>query len=86
MNGIRSGSEVVRRLSARESEILSLLTLGLSSKQISTHLCLSKYTVDNYRRRLLRKLGAPNTAAAVAFSLGNGSTHERESSSMTARK
>ena len=50
---------------AREREIAALLIDGLTSKQIGKRLVISPRTVDVYRARLMRKLGAATTAELV---------------------
>ena len=53
-------------LSSREAEILSLIAAGLTSPQIAEKLYLSHATIKWYRRRLLEKFDAANTADMVA--------------------
>ena len=50
---------------AREREIAALLVDGLSSKGIGKRLDISPRTVDVYRARLMRKLGASTTPELV---------------------
>ena len=50
---------------AREREIAALLINGLTSKQIGKNLGISPRTVDVYRGRLMRKMGAATTAELV---------------------
>jgi len=50
---------------AREREIAALLIEGATSKQIGRQLAISPRTVDVYRARLMRKLGASTTAELV---------------------
>ena len=50
---------------AREREIAALLIEGLTSKLIGKRLGISPRTVDVYRARLMRKLGASSTAELV---------------------
>ena len=50
---------------AREREIAALLIEGLTSKLIGKRLGISPRTVDVYRARLMRKLGAASTAELV---------------------
>ncbi|MDY0013522.1 MAG: PAS and helix-turn-helix domain-containing protein [Rhodocyclaceae bacterium] len=49
----------------REREIAALLVEGLTSKQIGRKLEISPRTVDVYRARLMRKMGASTTAELV---------------------
>jgi PAS domain S-box-containing protein len=50
---------------AREREIAALLIDGLTSKMVGKRLGISPRTVDVYRARLMRKVGASTTAELV---------------------
>jgi PAS domain S-box-containing protein len=52
-------------LTAREREIAALLIEGLTSKLIGKRLSISPRTVDVYRARLMRKVGAATTPELV---------------------
>lgn len=54
-------------LSAREFEVLELLKLGKSTKQIATVMDVSVRTVDIHRARIKRKLGLRTGAELIAF-------------------
>jgi two-component system response regulator FixJ len=54
-------------LTPRESEVAGLILDGLSSAEIAQRLGLSRRTVEMHRGRLLRRLGARNSAEAVAI-------------------
>lgn len=60
------------RLSRREREVLSLLALGHSSKEIGQKLSLSPKTVDEYRARLKDRLGLTRRPELVRFALRTG--------------
>lgn len=60
------------RLSEREREIIALLAKGMSSKQISGLLFISKSTVDNHRQNLLKKLDTTSTAGIIHRALEMG--------------
>jgi DNA-binding CsgD family transcriptional regulator len=49
-------------LSAREQEIAQRIVAGRTSREIAAELGISKSTVDTYRARLSRKLGADSRA------------------------
>lgn len=53
-------------LSHRESEVLSLVIGGFTSKQIARALGISDLTVRKHRENLMRKLRVSTTAALVA--------------------
>ncbi|HEV7206943.1 MAG TPA: AAA family ATPase [Jatrophihabitans sp.] len=59
-------------LTARESEVLHLLAEGLSNADIAGRLYLSEKTVGHHVSAVLRKLGAPTRARAVATALRTG--------------
>ncbi len=59
-------------LSEREQEVLQLVALGHTSKEIADQLALSAKTVDTYRARGMEKLGLRSRAALVRFALANG--------------
>ena len=56
-------------ISARELEVLELLCKGLSSKEISEKLFISRHTVDGHRRKLLEKTNKSSTTELVSFAL-----------------
>ena len=55
----------LQELSIRENEVLGLLAQGLLYKEIGDRLGISPRTVDVYRARLMRKLGASTTPELV---------------------
>ena len=52
-------------LGRREKEILNLIKDGYTNAEMATHLHISSNTVDTYRKSLLSKLRAKNTADLV---------------------
>jgi DNA-binding NarL/FixJ family response regulator len=52
--------------------VLRLLVDGLSKKEIASRLDLSVHTVDNYVRRLYKKLHVNTLGGAVAKALRDG--------------
>ena len=59
-------------LSAREREVLGLVALGHTNREIAALLSLSVKTVEGYRSRVMRKLGLTSRAdiTRVAIELG----------------
>jgi DNA-binding NarL/FixJ family response regulator len=55
-------------LTAREAQILKMLELGLSNRDIAEKLCIAVHTVKNHVHSLLTKLGVSTRAQAVALS------------------
>jgi len=60
------------RLSGRERQVLTLLALGHSSKEIGLKLSVSPKTVDEYRARLKDRLGLAHRPDLVGFALRTG--------------
>lgn len=58
-------------ISERERDVLRLLALGHTNKEIARRLYLSVRTVETHRASLLRKLGASSRADLVAYALQN---------------
>jgi two-component system response regulator NreC len=54
-------------LSPRETEVLRLIALGLTSSEISEKLHLSRRTIDAHRRRIHRKLGLGKRSDLVRY-------------------
>jgi DNA-binding NarL/FixJ family response regulator len=72
---LRRGQRRERRLALltpRERQVLALLAEGGTSKGAARALGLSAKTVENYRARILEKLGVANSAAAIALALRDG--------------
>ena len=60
------------QLTAREAEVLRLLSAGLSNAELAQRLYLSEKTVGHHVSAILRKLGRPTRAAAVAEARSSG--------------
>jgi DNA-binding NarL/FixJ family response regulator len=58
-------------LTGRELEIISLITLEYSGKEISELLFISINTVETHRKNIIRKLEAKNTIGLVKYALKN---------------
>ena len=54
-------------LSKRELEVVSYVTQGKSSKEISSELNLALKTIEVHRYNILKKLNLPNTASLVSY-------------------
>jgi DNA-binding NarL/FixJ family response regulator len=61
-------------LTPRETEIVRLLANGKTSKEIALATNASVKTVDEHRRRLMRKLGLTSTADLVKYAIREGLT------------
>jgi DNA-binding NarL/FixJ family response regulator len=59
-------------LSQREREVIKLIALGNSSKEIGRLMGISPRTVDTYRSRLMDKLGLNTLADVVRYAVRTG--------------
>ncbi len=64
--------EKEQRLTRREIEILKYLSDDLDSEQIADRMNISKHTVDNHRRNLLRKTNSKTSIGLVRFAFTEG--------------
>ncbi|WP_308209213.1 ATP-binding protein [Actinoallomurus purpureus] len=64
--------EPVPGLTAREAEVLELLSSGRTNRQIAETLFISERTVGVHVSRILRKLGVPNRGAAAHLFRASG--------------
>lgn len=62
----------IPKLSVREIEVLNLLSIGMSSKQIAFELSLSIKTVDNHRQNMLHKTNAKSSGELISFAIKAG--------------
>ena len=58
-------------LTERELEILTLISLELSGKEIGEKLFISSHTVESHRKNLIKKLNVKNTIGLVKYALKN---------------
>jgi NarL family two-component system response regulator LiaR len=64
-------------LTAREAEVLALITQGLSNQEIAQHTYLSINSVKTYIRTGYRKIGVARRSQAVAWGMRNGFEPDR---------
>lgn len=67
-----ANNDPVSQLSDRELEVLRLIALGHSNKEIAAMLYLSVKTVETYKARVMEKLSLKSRAALVRFALRHG--------------
>jgi DNA-binding NarL/FixJ family response regulator len=61
-------------LTAREREVLQLVTEGISTRDIATQLHISVKTVETHRRQLMKKLDLYTVAELTKYAIRNGLT------------
>lgn len=66
----RNGWELFKTLTKREKQLMRLLCIGMTSRQISDRLYISKLTVDTHRKHLFKKLEI--NSFAQLFTLAQG--------------
>lgn len=66
-------------LSEREAQVLSLISVGMTSAQIAEKLFISQHTVNTHRKNILRKTFCKGTADLAIFALtGEGNAAVRK--------
>ena len=79
-----AGHRVSRRregpagLTAREVDVLRLLALGLSNKEIARRLVIAPKTVGSHIEHIYAKIGASSRATASLFAMQHGLLPEEE--------
>ena len=68
---IKKQSEHQISLTRRETDLLRLIVEGYTNIEIADKLCLGVETVNSYRKNLLFKLNARNTAVMVKIAIEN---------------
>lgn len=69
MNVVRGNSEMTEELTSQERNILDLIRLGKTNKEIAEELFIAEKTVRNYVSRIMRKINVSNrTEAAIYWS------------------
>jgi FixJ family two-component response regulator len=67
-------------LSAREQQVMGLVTAGLMNKQVAAEIGLSEVTVKVHRHNIMQKLGARSLADLVRISDAVGISHRQAGS------
>jgi pimeloyl-ACP methyl ester carboxylesterase/DNA-binding CsgD family transcriptional regulator len=70
--GATAGDSVFAALSARERQVLALMSEGLSNTDIAQQLTISEKTVRNHASNLFDKLGVWSRAQAIVFARDHG--------------
>ena len=78
--GKQSLNEALKRidLSERETEVLRLIALGYSNKEIASRLDISVKTVETYKGRVTEKLDLRSRVDIVRYALQQGWLHDEE--------
>ena len=58
-------------LSVREKEVLKLVALGLSNKEIADQLFISVHTVISHRKNITEKLGIKSISGLTVYAILN---------------
>lgn len=65
LNNMSSDGEEIKKLSAREVEILNLIATGLTTKEIAEKLIVSTRTIETHRVNMMKKLNVKNSAELI---------------------
>jgi DNA-binding NarL/FixJ family response regulator len=59
-------------LTAREAEVLRLLSLGLTTRQVADRLVITAKTADHHVQHIYTKIGVSTRGAAALFAIEHG--------------
>ena len=62
----------IRKLSARQREVLQLIAEGKSAKEVAEILCISPRTVEFHKYKIMEELGMSSSAELVQYSIKHG--------------
>ncbi|NTW23931.1 MAG: response regulator transcription factor [Lentimicrobium sp.] len=62
----------LKNISKREIEIVRLISLGLSNREIAEKLNLSLHTISTHRKNIIRKLKIKTTSGLTVYAILNG--------------
>ena len=63
---------LLAKITKRELEVIHCLSEGMKAHEIAKHLFLSPHTINDYRRNIMNKLDAKNTANLISISFCHG--------------
>jgi RNA polymerase sigma factor (sigma-70 family) len=66
---------LIKELSTRETEVLTLLSEGLSQKEIADRLNITTRTISTHITHIYEKLNVPNAPAAISKAYQSGLFH-----------
>jgi DNA-binding NarL/FixJ family response regulator len=70
--GLGEAERVVEHLTARETEVLRLIAVGLGNREIASRLDISEHTAKFHVSSILAKLGATSRTEAVTIGIMRG--------------
>jgi two-component system, NarL family, nitrate/nitrite response regulator NarL len=71
IRGLKRNYELNTELSLREIEILKLIVLEMTTKEIAEKLFISERTIETHRKNLLRKTNSKNTVGLIKYAYQN---------------
>lgn len=69
--GKKRERKITEGLTKRENEVLELVALGKSNKEVAEALFVSVKTIETHKTHILEKLGLKNTAQLVKYAIKN---------------
>jgi len=71
-SGVRTVDQATDGMTAREIEVLKLMSSGLANKQIAYRLRISEKTVRNHISHIYEKIGVVDRAQAALYAVRKG--------------
>lgn len=70
-NFSKDGKSGINIVSAREKEVLKLLSEGCTNKETAIRLGISVRTVETHRKNIMEKINVKNLAGLIKYSIAN---------------
>jgi DNA-binding NarL/FixJ family response regulator len=64
--------KIIKSIRDHEAELLGLLTLELSAKEIADRMCKSQSTIETWKKNLMKKVDVKSAMGLVRFAMENG--------------
>jgi two-component system, NarL family, nitrate/nitrite response regulator NarL len=71
VRSLKKPQEPGMELSSRETEVLKLIILEMTTKEIAQKLFVSERTIETHRKNLLRKTNSKNTVGLIKYAYQN---------------
>ncbi len=71
-NDLKADYEIMKSLTRREMELISLCATGLNTKQLAEEMCVTPHSIENMKSALFGKIGVKSTNELILFAFRVG--------------
>ena len=69
---LKADYEIMKTLTRREMELISLCATGLNTKQLADEMCVTPHSIENMKSNLFSKIGVKSTNELILFAFRVG--------------